>query len=133
MNSSEIIQTIRMIDQQHLDVRTVTMGINLLDCADLGPVHISGNIDLMAHDLIRTGSFYFLIDLVRHLGGGCPLLLRIGEYAQPFKPRLFGKLGQFRDFFFRLTRESCDESCPDVDVRHSPPQASDGLCDAAAG
>ncbi|MBQ3755589.1 MAG: PFL family protein [Oscillospiraceae bacterium] len=34
MNSSEIIQTIRMIDQQHLDVRTVTMGINLLDCAD---------------------------------------------------------------------------------------------------
>ncbi len=34
MNSSEILQTIRMIDQQHLDVRTVTMGINLLDCAD---------------------------------------------------------------------------------------------------
>ena len=34
MNSSEIIQTIRMIDQQHLDVRTVTMGINLLGCAD---------------------------------------------------------------------------------------------------
>ncbi len=34
MNSSEIIQTIRMIDQQHLDVRTVTMGVNLLDCAD---------------------------------------------------------------------------------------------------
>jgi len=34
MNSSEILQTIEMIDQQHLDVRTVTMGINLLDCAD---------------------------------------------------------------------------------------------------
>ena len=34
MNSSEIIQTIRMIDQQHLDVRTVTMGSNLLACAD---------------------------------------------------------------------------------------------------
>ena len=34
MNSNEIIQTIRMIDQQHLDVRTVTMGISLLDCAD---------------------------------------------------------------------------------------------------
>ena len=33
MNSSEILQTIRMIDQQHLDVRTVTMGISLLDCA----------------------------------------------------------------------------------------------------
>ena len=36
INSSEILQTIEMIDQQHLDVRTVTMGINLLDCADSG-------------------------------------------------------------------------------------------------
>ena len=34
MNSSEILQTIQMISQQHLDVRTVTMGISLLDCAD---------------------------------------------------------------------------------------------------
>ena len=34
MNSSEILQTIEMIDQQHLDIRTVTMGISLLDCAD---------------------------------------------------------------------------------------------------
>ena len=33
INSNEILQTIRMIDQQHLDVRTVTMGISLLDCA----------------------------------------------------------------------------------------------------
>lgn len=34
INSDEIIQTINMINQQHLDVRTVTMGISLLDCAD---------------------------------------------------------------------------------------------------
>ena len=34
INSSEILQTIEMIDQQHMDVRTVTMGISLLDCAD---------------------------------------------------------------------------------------------------
>ena len=34
MNSSEILQTIQMINQQHLDVRTITMGISLLDCAD---------------------------------------------------------------------------------------------------
>ncbi len=31
MNSSEILQTIEMIGQQHLDIRTVTMGISLLD------------------------------------------------------------------------------------------------------
>ena len=34
MNSGEILQTIQMISQQHLDVRTITMGISLLDCAD---------------------------------------------------------------------------------------------------
>lgn len=32
-DSREILQTIEMIDQQHLDVRTVTMGVSLLDCA----------------------------------------------------------------------------------------------------
>ena len=35
VNSSEILQTIEMINQQHLDVRTVTMGISLLDCSDM--------------------------------------------------------------------------------------------------
>ena len=34
INRSEILQTIAMIDQQHLDIRTITMGISLLDCAD---------------------------------------------------------------------------------------------------
>ena len=31
--ADEIAQTIRMIQKEHLDIRTVTMGINLLDCA----------------------------------------------------------------------------------------------------
>jgi uncharacterized protein (UPF0210 family) len=30
----EIIETIRMTEMEHLDIRTVTMGINLQDCAD---------------------------------------------------------------------------------------------------
>ena len=34
LNSEDILQTIRMIDQQHLDVRTITMGLSLFDCAD---------------------------------------------------------------------------------------------------
>ena len=33
LNQNEIMQTIQMIDQQHLDVRTITMGISLLSCA----------------------------------------------------------------------------------------------------
>ena len=30
----EMIETIRMVQVENLDIRTVTMGINLLDCAD---------------------------------------------------------------------------------------------------
>ena len=37
INTNEILSTIHMIDQQHLDVRTITMGISLLDCADPNP------------------------------------------------------------------------------------------------
>ena len=34
MNQRDILSTIEMIDQQHLDIRTVTMGISLLNCSD---------------------------------------------------------------------------------------------------
>ncbi len=33
-NQREILETVRMIEQQHLDIRTITMGISLYDCAD---------------------------------------------------------------------------------------------------
>jgi uncharacterized protein (UPF0210 family) len=33
LSSTEILETLQMIDDENLDVRTVTMGINLLDCA----------------------------------------------------------------------------------------------------
>ncbi|MDY5231514.1 MAG: PFL family protein [Eubacteriales bacterium] len=32
--SNEIVETIKMIRDEHLDIRTITMGISLLDCAD---------------------------------------------------------------------------------------------------
>ena len=34
LNVNDILETIRMIDEDCLDVRTITMGISLLDCAD---------------------------------------------------------------------------------------------------
>lgn len=34
INTNDILETIAMIEQEHLDIRTVTMGISLLDCAD---------------------------------------------------------------------------------------------------
>ena len=33
LSLNEIIETVRMIDVQHLDIRTITMGISLRDCA----------------------------------------------------------------------------------------------------
>ena len=33
INRKEIIETIRMISEEHLDIRTITMGISLLSCA----------------------------------------------------------------------------------------------------
>ena len=33
-SADSILETIRMIDEEYLDIRTVTMGISLLDCAD---------------------------------------------------------------------------------------------------
>ena len=37
LNTNDILETIQMITDEHLDVRTVTMGISLLDCADPSP------------------------------------------------------------------------------------------------
>ena len=34
LNQKDILSTIEMIEQQHLDIRTVTMGISLLSCCD---------------------------------------------------------------------------------------------------
>lgn len=34
LNAYDILETINMIQQEHLDIRTVTMGISLTDCAD---------------------------------------------------------------------------------------------------
>ena len=59
INRGEILQTIEMIDQQHLDVRTVTMGISLLDCCDTDAKaacrKIYDKITRSAKDLVRTG------------------------------------------------------------------------------
>ena len=36
-NTGDILETIEMFTQDNLDVRTVTMGISLLDCIDPDP------------------------------------------------------------------------------------------------
>lgn len=34
LNMKDIMETITMIQEEHLDIRTITMGISLLDCCD---------------------------------------------------------------------------------------------------
>ena len=48
LNHSDIMSTIDMIDHQHLDIRTITMGISLLDCADPDPSACARKITPMA-------------------------------------------------------------------------------------
>ena len=36
INVGDILETVNMISNDHLDIRTITMGISLLDCAAKG-------------------------------------------------------------------------------------------------
>ena len=59
LNHSDIMSTVDMIDHQHLDIRTITMGISLLDCADPDPAacarKIHDKICRQAEHLVATG------------------------------------------------------------------------------
>lgn len=59
LSRNEILQTIDMIDQQHLDIRTITMGISLLSCCNSDPVEacrkIYDKICRHAERLVATG------------------------------------------------------------------------------
>ena len=59
INVHDILETITMIDEEYLDVRTITMGISLLDCADSdidkSCEKIYAKITRLAKDLVKTG------------------------------------------------------------------------------
>ena len=59
LNISDIRQTLEMIDSQHLDIRTITMGISLLDCAhpdmDVCAQQVYDKICRRAEKLVETG------------------------------------------------------------------------------
>ncbi len=59
ININEVIETNEMIDKENFDVRTITMGINLLDCAatdvDVLCDNIYRKIKTLAKDLVKTG------------------------------------------------------------------------------
>lgn len=59
ININEVIETNKMIEQENLDVRTITLGISLLDCVDnnLDELNkrIYEKITTVAKDLVSTG------------------------------------------------------------------------------
>lgn len=59
INIGEVIETNEMVEKENLDVRTITLGISLLDCidSDLDKVNenIYNKITTLAKDLVATG------------------------------------------------------------------------------
>lgn len=59
LNSFDILETIKMIEDEHLDIRTITMGISLLDCitGDISTTcdKVYDKITRKAEHLVETG------------------------------------------------------------------------------
>lgn len=59
INLYEVLETNKMIEQENLDVRTITLGISLLDCIDSNLDKLNDNIykkiTTIAKDLVSTG------------------------------------------------------------------------------
>ena len=59
IETGEILQTMRMIQEENFDIRTITLGINLLDCSDPDPEQcakrVYEKICTTASGLVRTG------------------------------------------------------------------------------
>ena len=59
LNQNDVLQTRDMIDKRHLDIRTITMGISLLDCMDTDVDVCAGKIydkiTRRAENLVKVG------------------------------------------------------------------------------
>lgn len=60
MNTNNILETIKMIEEEKLDIRTITMGISLLDCIDSNGdkvrEKIYNKITTYAKNLVKVGN-----------------------------------------------------------------------------
>ena len=89
ININEVIETNKMIEKENLDVRTITMGISLLDCIDSDLDKLCRNIyrkiTVMAKDLVSTGeeiSAEFGIPIVNKRISVTPIALLGGAACQ---------------------------------------------------
>ncbi len=89
ININEVIETNKMINQENLDVRTITLGISLLDCIDRDLDRLCDNIykkiTRVAKDLVSTGdeiSKEFGIPIVNKRISVTPIALIGGSACQ---------------------------------------------------
>ena len=94
LNYKDILQTRDMIDKRHLDIRTITMGISLLDCADP---------DVNVLDISQTvmQGYFTMMMVVDVSGSTCPL----AELAQKLEEK-----GKEMNLSIRLQREDIFEA-----------------------
>ena len=100
LETRDILETINMIDNENLDVRTITMGISLLDCMDedidKASVRVYDKVCRYAQDLVKTGE-----DIEREYG--IPIINKrisvspIGMIAAPCQSRNVVKFAQALD------------------------------------
>ncbi len=102
ININEVIETNKMIDQENLDVRTITLGISLLDCIDRDLERLCDNIykkiTRVAKDLVSTGdeiSKEFGIPIVNKRISVTPIALIGGSACQ--EPDDFVKIARTLD------------------------------------
>ena len=100
LETKDILETINMIDNEHLDVRTITMGISLLDCIDedidKASSKVYDKVCRYAQDLVKTGE-----DIEREYG--IPIINKrisvspIGMVAAPCQSRNVVKFAKVLD------------------------------------
>ena len=77
MDIRQVTETIAMIEEQNFDIRTITMGISLLDCIDtdidLAAEKIYQKITTKAKNLVAVGD-----EIADRSGYGCYRLYSFG-------------------------------------------------------
>lgn len=102
INQYEVLETNRMIEHDNLDVRTITLGISLLDCIDSDLKKLNDNIykkiTETAKDLVKTGQELekeFGIPIVNKRISVTPIALVGGSACK--KPKDFVRIAKTLD------------------------------------
>lgn len=91
-SSNEILETLRMIDQEKLDVRTITMGISLFECADADKEALArkvyDRVTKAAEHLVKVGCDIereFGVPIVNKRIAVTPVSLILGAAGDPLR------------------------------------------------